>query len=105
MQETEEFGSEYLFVTYTGKPLNDSTFRVRLREYAEKAGIKKQVSPHVFRHTGALLYLLNGGEPFSLQKILGHKDMTMTRRYVQMTEANVKDQHEAFSPLNAIFKK
>ncbi|WP_108669293.1 tyrosine-type recombinase/integrase [Peribacillus acanthi] len=105
IEETSDFNSEYLFVTYDGRQLNESTFRIKLREYAEKAGIKKQVSPHVFRHTGALLYLLNAGDPFSLQKILGHKDISMTRRYVQMTQTNVKDQHELYSPLNAIFNK
>lgn len=105
MVETADFNSDYLFVTYTGNQLNDSTFRIRLREYADKAGIKKQVSPHVFRHTGALMYVMAGGDPFSLQKILGHKDMTMTRRYIQMANANVKDQHEQFSPINSLFKK
>lgn len=102
--ETTDFNNEYLFLTYDGKQLRDGTVRHGLADYAKKAGIKKQVSPHVFRHTGALLYLLNGGDPFSLQKILGHKDMTMTRRYVQMTNTNVKTQHEMFSPINSIFK-
>lgn len=51
-------------------------------------------------------YLLDfiGGDPFSLQKILRHKDMTMTRRYIQMANANVKDHHEQFSPINSLFK-
>lgn len=105
LQETADFNTEYVFTTYDGKRLQGDTFRKRLTEYGKLADIKGTVHPHKLRHTGALLYLLNGGEPFSLQKILGHKDMTMTRRYVQMTNANVKSQHEQFSPLNSIFKK
>jgi integrase/recombinase XerD len=105
MQETSDFDSEYLFVTYDGKPLNEATIRHALRDYGKKAGIKGSVHPHRLRHTGALLYILAGGDPFSLQKILGHSDLSMTRRYVQMANANVKDKHEAFSPINTIFKE
>lgn len=49
--------------------------------------------------------MLAGGDPFSLQKILGHNDLSMTRRYIQMANANVKDKHEQFSPINSIFKR
>ncbi|MBU9712394.1 tyrosine-type recombinase/integrase [Evansella tamaricis] len=84
LYETEEFQEETLFVTYDGQPLNTGTIRKQLHFYGEIAGIKdKRVSPHIFRHTGAVLYILNGGDPFSLQRILGHTDMSMVRRYEQ----------------------
>jgi integrase/recombinase XerD len=102
MNETKHFQSEYLFLTSTGTPLKDNTFRKKLMEYGKLAGIEKQVSPHVLRHTGALMYVLAGGDVFSLQKILGHSDLTMTRRYVQMAASNVKDKHDLFSPLKNI---
>jgi integrase/recombinase XerD len=105
MAETADFNSEYLFVTYDGRKLNEATFRHALRAYGAKAGVKGSVHPHKLRHTGALLYVMAGGDPFSLQKILGHNDLSMTRRYIQMANSNVKDKHEQFSPLNAIFKK
>jgi integrase/recombinase XerD len=74
-----------------------------LQDYGRKAGVtNKRVSPHTFRHTGALFYIMNGGDPFSLQKILGHSDLTMVRRYVQMTDLNMKSQHKKFSPLNKL---
>ncbi|WP_257958693.1 tyrosine-type recombinase/integrase [Bacillus sp. V3-13] len=102
MQETADFNSEYLFVTYDGRKLNEATFRHSLRDYGKKAGLKGNIHPHKLRHTGALLYVMAGGDPFSLQKILGHNDISMTRRYIQMANANVKDKHERFSPLNNI---
>jgi integrase/recombinase XerD len=105
MEETADFNSEYLFVTYDGRKLNEATFRHALRAYGAKAGIKGSIHPHKLRHTGALLYIMAGGDPFSLQKILGHNDLSMTRRYIQMANTNVKDKHEQFSPLNSIFKK
>lgn len=106
MLETEDFGCETLFVTYDGRPIVSNTWRRRLTEYGELAGINsKRVSPHTFRHTGALFYIMNGGDPFSLQKILGHSDMSMVRKYIQMTDSDVKRQHNAFSPLNRVFGK
>jgi integrase/recombinase XerD len=49
--------------------------------------------------------MMNGGDPFSLQKILGHSDMSMTRKYIQMSNIDVRRQHNAFSPINSIFGK
>ncbi|MBY0157212.1 tyrosine-type recombinase/integrase [Cytobacillus firmus] len=100
---TDVYGSEFLFLTYEGQLLSDNTVRKNLAEIGEKAGVSKRVSPHTFRHTGALFYILNGGDPFSLQKILGHSDMSMVRKYIQMTNTDVKKQHNVFSPLNRVF--
>lgn len=70
MSESEDFEAELLFLSYDGRPMLPNTWRRRLSEYGELAGINnKRVSPHTFRHTGALFYILNGGDPFSLQKI------------------------------------
>ena len=104
MKETKEFENEYLFLTYEGKPLSADTVRWSLRQIGQEAEItNKRVSPHTFRHTGALMYIMNGGDPFSLQKILGHSHMNMVRKYIQMTDMDVKAQHDLFSPLNRIF--
>jgi integrase/recombinase XerD len=48
---------------------------------------------------------MNGGDAFSLQKILGHGHINMVRKYkyIQMTETDVRRQHNAISPLNSIF--
>jgi integrase/recombinase XerD len=106
MKETEDFEAEHLFLTYDGHQINPSTIRISLRDYGVKSGINnKRVSPHTFRHTGALFYVMNGGDPFSLQKILGHSHMNMVRKYIQMTDTDVRRQHNAFSPLNSVFEK
>jgi len=106
MKETADFGSDFLFLTYDGRPIEGNTWRRRLTELGEDAGVNnKRVSPHTFRHTGALFYIMNGGDPFSLQKILGHTDMSMVRKYIQMTDTDVKKQHNTFTPWNRVFKK
>jgi integrase/recombinase XerD len=102
--ESEDFGEELLFLTYDGRGMVSNTWRTRLHEVAHLAGIMKAVRPHDMRHTGALLYIMNGGDPFSLQKILGHSDMSMTRKYIQMTNIDVKRQHNSFSPLKSVFR-
>lgn len=102
MIESDEFGNELLFLTYDGREILSNTWRTRLHEVAELAGIQKKVKPHVLRHTGALFYVKNGGDPFSLQKILGHSDISMTKRYVNMTNTDLKRQHNQFSPLRNI---
>ena len=43
-------------------------------------------------------YIENGGDPFSLQRILGHSNQTTTSKYVNMARTNVKSQHSKYSP-------
>lgn len=106
LTETADFASEYVFLSYEGEPITEHTVRDNLRTYGKVARITdKRVSPHTLRHTGALFYILNGGDPFSLQRILGHSHMNMVRRYVQMTNMDVQNQHSIHSPLNYVFKR
>lgn len=100
-EENEEyFGEqEYIFLTAYGEPMIPDTFRRRLWKYADSAGIER-ATPHMFRHTFAREYLLNGGDIFTLQIILDHADIATTRRYIQMDENHVKGQHLKASPVN-----
>lgn len=60
----------------------------------------EKVSCHTWRHTFAKNYLLNGGDIFSLQKILGHADIATTKNYLHLNEKEVKLQHARFNPLD-----
>ena len=65
-----------LFLSQYGIPLTKSGIQQMLRRYGKRVGISGvRCSPHVFRHSFAKNYLLNGGDIFSLQKILGHSKM------------------------------
>ena len=57
-----------------------------------------RLSPHTLRHSFALAYIENGGDPFSLQRILGHTNQETTSKYVKMARTNVKSQHSKYSP-------
>ena len=64
---------------------------------AEIEGVR--VSPHTLRHTFAVMYIRNGGDSFSLQEMLGHSTLEMTRRYVHLASRDVAEQHKKFSPM------
>jgi len=89
-----------VFLLNNGKPLTYNQAYERIRLHGEKAGITGvRVSPHTFRHTFAKLYIQNGGDLFTLQKILGHHDISMVRKYVQMEQRDLQEQHAQSSPL------
>ncbi|QQE80608.1 tyrosine-type recombinase/integrase [Alicyclobacillus sp. SO9] len=95
-----------LFYSIYGDPLEPSGFRRQLTRYAKRAGIEQtRVSPHVFRHTFAKFYILNGGDAFTLQRLLGHSTMDMVRVYIQMFTSDVQAQHQRYSPVQGILGK
>lgn len=106
MKETADyFGDvEQIFVTAYGEPLNSDAFRKRLNRLKTKLGIER-LSPHMFRHTFCRNYLLNGGDLFTLQKIVDHADIKTTRKYVQMDVEHVRSQHNKYSPLKRLYKR
>ena len=69
-----------------------------------RAGVGTRCSPHTFRHTFARGYLVNGGDVFSLQQILGHATLDMVRRYVTLSEADLVARHRSASPADRLAK-
>jgi len=93
-------------------PLPRSTRRARLARDAAvfkrlktRAGITGRCSPHSLRHTFARSYLVNGGDVFSLQRILGHTTLDMVKRYVSMADADVAAKHRTASPADRLVGK
>jgi integrase/recombinase XerD len=90
-----------LFLTEYGLPLTKSGVQQMLRRYGRMAGITGvRCSPHTFRHTFSKYYLLNGGDVFSLQKILGHSSLASVRIYLNLFAEDLKKQHQHFSPVD-----
>ena len=59
-----------------------------------------RVSPHTFRHTGAVNFLRNDGDIFSLQRIMGHASLEVLRGYVNLSQCDVNTVHSKASPLD-----
>jgi integrase/recombinase XerD len=90
-----------LFLNNKGLPFTDNGVQQMLRRYGKKVGITGvRCSPHTFRYTFAKDYLMNGGDIFSLQKILGHSSLASVRLYLNLFGADVKKQHQRFSPVD-----
>jgi integrase/recombinase XerD len=89
--------SDYMFMTRTGKQLSYKRWVALRHMYAKKAGITATVTPHILRHSFARNWIVAGGDPFSLQRMLGHSDMNMVRRYVQLYSQDVKEKHAKYS--------
>jgi len=97
-------GGDLVFVNRRGGRLTRRHVQITVRRYGRNAGIKGvRVSPHTLRHTFATQYIRNGGDPFSLQAILGHSTLEMVRNYVNLASRDVMVQHRKFSPLDRLF--
>jgi integrase/recombinase XerD len=106
LTEVEEFENEYVFLSNYGERLEPNHFRNQLkRNYIKQAGIKKRVHPHLFRHTGATMFLEAGGDIRHLQMILGHSDLRMVMRYTHLSNRSLQEQHSKYSPLNSVIGK
>lgn len=100
-----DFDTDYVFVNNYGDPLTADNYRNRLKDYAKRAGIRKNVRPHIFRHTAATMFLENGGDIRHLQLILGHSDIRMVLRYTHISNRSIRRQQAEYSPMNAITGK
>lgn len=61
-----------------------------------------RLHPHILRHTFATKYLMNGGDIFSLQQILGHTSLEMVRRYSHLASAYVIQNYKQYSVLDKL---
>ena len=103
--ENEEFETNYVFLTNYGAQMQSNHFRKRLKAYAEKAGITKNVHPHLFRHTSATIFLESGGDIRHLQMLLGHADLRMVIKYTHLSNKALIEQHKQYSAMRQLGNK
>jgi len=87
-----------LFVNVSGERLTRQGFWKILKDYAAKAGIKSDITPHTLRHSFAAHLLENGADIHDIQEILGHSDIASTQRYAQFLKQRVKTSYIKFHP-------
>lgn len=87
-----------LFVTEKGRPIDRIAVWRLLKKVAKEAGISKNVSPHVLRHSFATHLLENGADLRLIQDMLGHEDIATTDRYTHVSNPKLKAAFKAFHP-------
>ncbi|MFQ6028336.1 MAG: tyrosine-type recombinase/integrase [Dehalococcoidia bacterium] len=92
-------GIDGFFLTLEGQPLSNNALQMVMKRLGERSGVSR-LHAHLLRHTFAVNYLVNGGDVFTLQQILGHTTLDMVRRYVNLANTHVMTQHKRFSPVD-----
>lgn len=95
-------GYPCLWVSEERRPLLKSGVEQAIQELSTRAGVTdSRKGPHTYRHTAAINFLRNGGSEFTLQLMLGHSTLAMTRRYVStLGLEDLIRQHRKFSPVD-----
>lgn len=90
-----------VFLCLDGAPMSGNAIRLMFARLAQRAEVPR-LHIHLLRHTFATRYLLNGGDAFSLQRVLGHTTLDMTRRYMDMVAVERAVRRRWISPMDSV---
>ena len=93
-----ERNTDYLFPTRISESITRQAFWQLIKKYANKAGIKSNLSPHTLRHAFATHLLNHGADLRVVQMLLGHSDLSTTQIYTHVAQQRLKDIHEKHHP-------
>lgn len=97
-QLLESLNETALFVNMNGERMSRQGFWKIVKGYQEKAGIRKDITPHTLRHSFAAHLLENGADLKSIQKMLGHADISATQIYTQVVNQQLRDVYAKAHP-------
>ncbi len=89
---------DILFLNRRGKRLSRVMIFIVIKDLVRKAGIKKTVSPHTFRHSFATHLVEGGADLRAVQEMLGHESITTTEIYTHLDREFLRKTLEQFHP-------
>jgi len=88
-----------LFLSKRGTPISRKMIWVLVKEYARRAGIEKNLTPHGLRHSFATHLLMGGADVRVVQEMLGHADVGTTQIYTHVESQRLLEEHSNYHPL------
>ena len=82
-----------------GQPLTRQGLWKIIKYYADRANIKKDITPHTIRHSFAAHLLENGAPLKDIQEILGHSDLSSTQIYAQLMKNRYAQSYKKYHPM------
>jgi len=89
---------DYVFLNRRGKQLTRAMIFTIVKRLAEEIGLKKNISPHTFRHSFATHLLENGADLRAIQQMLGHESITTTEVYMHVNRTHLTQVLKDFHP-------
>ena len=91
---------DFVFLNRRGKQLTRNMIFIVVKQLAESAGIRKNISPHTLRHSFAT-HLLEGGAPLNaIQMMLGHASISTTEIYLHVDRTMLREEILTYHPRN-----
>jgi len=87
-----------IFLTKRGTPFAPVTLWLRLKQRVRRAGIARNVTPHMLRHSFATHLLEHGADLRVIQELLGHASIATTEVYTHVTGSRLREVHRKYHP-------
>jgi len=94
--------TDVLFLNFRGDQLSRKGLWKIIKGYANMSGIRKNIKPHILRHSFATHLIQNGADLRIVQELLGHADISTTQIYTHLDRGTLIDLHRKYHPLERL---